>query len=37
MQLLDVDLTGILCFEYEQTISNGCMAQFENRLFQILM
>jgi hypothetical protein len=34
--LLWVNLTDILCFEYERTVSNDYIARFEKRLFQIL-
>jgi hypothetical protein len=30
-----VDLTDILCFEYERTVGNDYAARFECRLFQI--
>jgi hypothetical protein len=31
-----VDLTEILCFEYERTVTNDYVVRFECRLFQIL-
>jgi hypothetical protein len=34
--LLDADLTGILCFEYEQRAANDYTVRFETRLLQIL-
>jgi hypothetical protein len=32
----DVDLSEILCYEYERKIGNDYVVRFENRLFQIL-
>jgi transposase len=32
----DVNLTDILCFEYERTVSNDYVVRYEKRLFQVL-